>query len=79
MRALYDLAADPRQTHNVIAEQPKQAAALTDVFVRFARTQKFLPLDFVDPAFKPVTAPVSPDAAMADETRRKLRSLGYIE
>jgi len=79
MRALYDLAADPRQTHNVIAEQPKQAAALTDVFVRFARTQKFLPLDFVDPGFKPVTAPVSPDAAMADETRRKLRSLGYIE
>jgi arylsulfatase A-like enzyme len=28
-RALYDLARDPRQTHNIIAEQPSQAAAMT--------------------------------------------------
>jgi arylsulfatase A-like enzyme len=79
MRALYDLAADPRQTHNIIAENPKQVEAMVDAFVRFAKTQTFVPLDFVDPDFKPLVAPVSPDSTMSEETRRKLRSLGYID
>ena len=79
MRALYDLAADPRQTHNIIAEQPKQAAAMVDAFVRFAKTQTFVPLDFVGRSFKPLVAPVSPGSTMSEETRRKLRSLGYID
>jgi arylsulfatase A-like enzyme len=79
MRALYDLVTDPRQTHNIIAEQPKQAAAMVAAFVRFAKTQTFVPLDFVDRRFKPLAAPVSSGSAMSDETRRKLRSLGYID
>ena len=78
MRALYDLAADPRQTHNVIAEQPQQAAKLAQVFVQFAKTQKYLPLDFVEPGFKTVTSPGAPGAELPEETRRKLRSLGYL-
>lgn len=79
MRALYDLTADPRQTHNVVRERPQQAAKLLKVFTAFAQTQKYLPLDFVDPKFKPLTAPGSPDTAMTEETRRKLRTLGYMD
>jgi arylsulfatase len=81
MRALYDLQADSRQTHNLIADPAyaQQATALTKAFVEFAKTQKFLPLDFVDPHFKTVTDPVPPGAGISDEVRRKLRSLGYLE
>jgi len=79
MRALYDLQADPYQTHNVIAEHPKEASDLTKVFVDFAETQQFLPLDFVDPHFRTLTMPAAPGAGISDEARRKLRSLGYVD
>ncbi len=78
-RALYDLARDPHQTHNIIAEQPSQAAAMADVFVTFAKTQPFLPLDFVDPHFRPLTAPAASGQPLSKEARRRLRSLGYTD
>jgi arylsulfatase A-like enzyme len=79
MRALYDLATDPRQAHNVIAEQQSQAVTMTKVFVEFARTQPFLPLDFVDPHFRSLTAPAGAGETLSPEARRKLRSLGYTD
>jgi arylsulfatase A-like enzyme len=79
MRALYDLSADPRQTHNVINEHPEEANALAKAFAQFAETQPFRPLDFLDPSFKPVTSSGGLNMAIPEEARRKLRSLGYLE
>jgi arylsulfatase len=79
MRALYDLTADARQTHNVIDEHPEEAKALAKVFAQFAEKQAFRPLDFLDPSFTPLTSPSASTMAIPEEARQKLRSLGYLE
>jgi len=78
LRALYDLDADPRQTRNIIAEQPARAAALVQAFQAFAESQTYPPLDFVDPEAKPPPR-TGPTIKVEEETRRELRALGYLE
>ena len=77
-RALYDMEADPWQTRNVISQHPNRAAALVQAFARFAKSQRYPPLNFLDPNFKP-QKPQKPGARMSEETRRKLKSLGYLK
>jgi len=79
MQALYDLEADPRETRNVIREHTKEATELKGVFAKFAQEQAFRPLDFLDPSFKPLTAPASAGMEIPEEAKRKLRTLGYLE
>jgi arylsulfatase A-like enzyme len=79
LRALYDLDTDPGQTRNVIAEQPERAAELAEAFRAFAKTQRYPPLDFVDSHFRPVEPPKGARVELSEETRRQLRSLGYVQ
>jgi arylsulfatase A-like enzyme len=78
-RALYDMDADPYQTHNLNSEQPARAEKLVKAFEEFARKQRLKPLDFVDPNFVPPTATDLPTQKMSEETKRKLKSLGYLK
>ncbi len=78
-RALYDLTTDSLETENVASAHPDRVAELTRVFVAFAQQQKYPPLDFVDPNYKPNLSPEGASQPMPEETRRKLRALGYLE
>jgi arylsulfatase A-like enzyme len=78
-RALYDMDADPWQTRNVIAEQPARAQALVRAFAAFAQAQRYRPLDFLDPTYRPPGAAALPKTALSARTRRQLRSLGYVD
>ncbi len=78
-RALYHLRRDPRQTRNVIAQHPAQAARMADAFRAFAATQRMPPLHFLDPDAKPGRLPTAPEVTLTEEQRRELRALGYLE
>jgi len=77
-RALYDMDADPYQTRNLITSQPARAEKLTQAFGQFARAQKYPPLNFLDPSYQPPTRNL-PTAKMSEETKRRLKSLGYLK
>ena len=77
-RALYDMDADPWQTRDVVSAHPDRAAALTKAFGQFAKTQKYPPLNFLDPGYQPPTRDL-PTAKMSEETKRRLKSLGYLK
>ncbi len=62
---LYDLTADPEETHNLVAEQSATAAVLKDKLLKLLRTRPFTPS-------KNNGTPVSPDAL------EKLQALGYV-
>jgi arylsulfatase A-like enzyme len=81
LTALYDLKADPWQTRNVIGERPAIANAMKQAFRAFASTQRYPPLEFLDPDLKPAlrTGPTRPISTVSEETRRQLRALGYIK
>jgi arylsulfatase A-like enzyme len=76
-RALYDMNRDPWQTRDVLAKQPERARALAKAFAEFARRQKYPPLEFADPDYRP-RARELPAAQMSEETKRRLKSLGYL-
>lgn len=78
-RALYDMDRDPWQTRNVIHEQPARADALARVFELFAKAQRYRPLDFLDPMYRPPRAADLPRVKLSEETQRQLRSLGYVK
>jgi arylsulfatase A-like enzyme len=79
LRALYDLWDDPRQRYNVIARRPEVAAAAVQAFEAFAKEQRWPPLDFVDPEYKPPAGRDRPKQAVSEETRRQLKALGYLK
>jgi arylsulfatase A-like enzyme len=79
LRALYDLEADPRQTRNVIADQPEPAAELLAVFQTFAQSQAAPPMDFIDPDAPPPDLPDAHEVHVTDEMQRSLRALGYLK
>ncbi len=79
LRALYDLRNDPRQTRNVIEEQPGVAARMVNAFRRFAAGQRLPPLEFVDPEAKRGKLPPAPQVEFTEEQRKELRALGYVE
>jgi arylsulfatase A-like enzyme len=76
-RALYDMDTDPWQTRKVISQQADRAAALTRAFGQFAKTQKYPPLNFLDAGYHPPTRNL-PTGKMSEETKRRLKSLGYL-
>jgi arylsulfatase A-like enzyme len=76
-RAYFDLEADPWQTRNVLAKRPEQAEELEKAFAEFAKGQTYRSQNFLDPKGKPA-APASVRPEMSEETRRKLKSLGYL-
>jgi arylsulfatase len=78
-RALYDMDADPWQTRNIVREQPASAQALASAFRRFALTQRYRPLDFLDAKYRPPRAEHLPTARVSAETRRQLKALGYVQ
>lgn len=81
LRALYDLVEDPWQTKNVIDDRPEVAERMADAFKQFAQAQRFPPLDYVDPDWKPSSQQVAPGERtpqMSEETRRQLEALGYV-
>jgi arylsulfatase A-like enzyme len=79
LRALYDLEADPGQTHNIIDAHPERADELIQAFREFAETQRRQPVDFIDPGAQPELLPGGPAIRMTDEMRRQLEALGYLE
>jgi len=78
-RALYDLAKDPGQRHDIYAAQPGQAKQLLEAFRRFAQTQRRAPLEFLDPNARPQPLPDAPKAQLSPEVKRQLRGLGYVK
>lgn len=76
-RALYEMNADPWQSRNAISSHREQAAALAQTFAKFAARQHYPPLQFLDPKYKPRPG-TRPSAQMSEETRRRLKSLGYL-
>ncbi len=79
LKALYDLEHDPWQTRNIIAEQPKEAERLTEAFVKFAKTQRFPPLDFVYSDYRPTVARKGGKIKVTEETKKELKALGYLK
>jgi len=79
LQALYDLAWDPRQRRNLIAELPDQATLMKQVFLGFAKSQRYPPLDFIDPKYRPGLFTRPEQGKLSEEMRRELRSLGYLE
>lgn len=78
-RALYDLQEDPGQTRNIIAEQPKVAAALTEAFRAFADTQVRPLANYLDPAAQEAPIPETPPDELPPNVQRELRALGYLK
>lgn len=78
-RALYDLRGDPRQTRNVIGENPGRAAQMVNAFRRFASEQTSPPMEFVDPKAKRGELPSASEVTLSEEQRRELRALGYMD
>lgn len=64
-RELYDLARDPRETSNVVAEHPEEAAALATMLADW-RAAVTVPDSLTD------------EPELSDEDVQKLKSLGYI-
>jgi len=82
LRALYDLEDDPWQTRNLIDDRPEVAERMAAALRLFAQTQRYPPLDFVDPNWRPTRQQVAPDfpkPEMSDDTRRELEALGYVD
>ncbi len=82
LRALYDLEEDPWQARNLIGDRPEVEERMVAAFRLFARNQRYPPLDFVDPNWRPTRGQVAPDVPvpeMSGETRRELEALGYID
>jgi arylsulfatase len=77
-RALYDLAEDPRQTRNAVAEQPEVAARMVEAFRGFTRRQRWPRLDFIDPKAEVVSLPNARKVELTQEQRRALEALGYV-
>lgn len=77
-QALYDMDSDPYQTRNLITAQPARAKELVKAFARFAKTQKYPPLNFVDRSYQPKDRGFS-TMKMSEETKRRLKSLGYLK
>ena len=76
-RALYDLAADPGQRHNVLAQHRDVADHMVSQFRRFTRTQRRPLLEFLDPRATPTPVPeVGTEPSRQD--RQRLRALGYL-
>jgi arylsulfatase A-like enzyme len=78
LRALYDLKTDPKETRNVLDQQPEVAAQMIDTFRAFASTQKARPLQFADPAYQAPPGPKLRDQSLDTEMRRDLKALGYL-
>jgi arylsulfatase A-like enzyme len=78
-RALYDLATDPGQRKNVIAEQPVVAAGMLEVFREFALAQRRPPVDFLRPGVELPPLPEAGEVELTPEARRQLRALGYVK
>ncbi|UCC68555.1 MAG: sulfatase-like hydrolase/transferase, partial [Armatimonadota bacterium] len=78
-RALYDLDADPRQTHNVIAEHPEILQEMLAAFADFCREQALPPLDFLHPSAEVPQPRPAPFPQFSEEEREELRALGYLE
>jgi arylsulfatase A-like enzyme len=79
LRALYDLASDPRQTENVMGRQPERAAELMRAFRDFAQTQRLPPTHFLDAEAEPATMPSRPHVPVSPGVRRELEALGYLD
>jgi len=79
LRALYDLETDPKQTRNIIEEEPGRAEALLLAFREFAKTQRRQPVDFIDSSGEPTAPPSGPEIEFSEEMRRQLEALGYLE
>ncbi len=77
-RELYDMEADPRQTRNIIEQEPGRAAELAAAFRAFAVEQRSPPLDFVDPDAEVRGRPGAPEIEVDEETIRQLKALGYL-
>jgi len=78
-RALYDLAADPGQRQNVIAENPDAADAMLAGFREFALQQRRPPVDFLSPEVEMPPLPEAGETALTPEMQRQLRALGYVK
>ena len=78
-RALYNLEADPRQTRNVVEEEPERAAEMTEAFLSFASAQTRRPLRVGGAIISPEARPEGSQIELTDGVRRELRSLGYLE
>lgn len=77
--ALYDLEADPRQTRNVLNEEPERAAEMKEAFVAFASAQTRRPLRVGGAIISREPPPQGRQIELSDDVRRELRSLGYVE
>jgi arylsulfatase A-like enzyme len=66
--ALYDLASDPGELHDLAAARPAEAAELASRLARITGGAESAPPD-----------PPEPSRSSEHEVRRALQSLGYIE
>jgi arylsulfatase len=78
-RALYDLAQDPRQTRNVLTEQPEVAERMVAAFRQFTLSQRRPRLDFIDPKAEVVPLASARKVKLTQEQRRALEVLGYVD
>ena len=78
LRALYDLAADPRQMSNIIEQDPEEAERLVGAFREFAAAQTAPPRHFLDPEAEAPEPPAAPRIEVTEEMRAALRALGYL-
>ncbi len=79
LRALYDLAEDPRALSNVVEQQPEKAAELVEVFRAFAEGQVAPPLDYADADAPTPELPPVKEVDVTEEMRESLRALGYLK
>ncbi len=78
-RALYDLASDPEQRHNVIGELPDVAEELEEVFREFAGRQTASLACFLDPNAALSRRRRERATTLAPEVEREMRALGYVK
>jgi arylsulfatase A-like enzyme len=79
LRALYDTRHDSWQTHNIIAEEPAQAARLIHAFRDYAAAQRLPPLRFLEERAETPGPPSEPEPPeMSEDIRRELEALGYL-
>jgi arylsulfatase len=77
-RALYDMAADPRQLRNIIHEQPDVAARMEAAFHEFAATQPTSLTHFIDSTAPLPAESERPKVEISREMRQELEALGYL-
>jgi arylsulfatase len=77
-RTLYDLAADPGQNENVVAEEPEVVEQMARAFEEFALAQRVPPLNFLDPEVEVPRLPPAKATRLAPEVKKALRDLGYL-